>query len=162
MPFLNVRTGRVWGTVFDRCTAENFDIALALRLENSDVKDARQVFLILDNGSSHHPNTSPKRIQSLFPQVTTVHLPIHASWLNQVEIYNSIIKRKALRPADFASVAEVERRIYAFEQYYNCFAEPFGWKYGREDLTHFRQFPERIGPCSCLYRGDFARVSGGL
>jgi hypothetical protein len=114
MPFLNVHTGRVWGTVFDRCTAENFDVAVAMRLQQENVRHARTVFLNLDNGSAHHPNTSPGRLCSLFPNVVTVHLPTHAGRLNQVEVHNSIISRKALRPAAFAGVDEVESRIYAF------------------------------------------------
>lgn len=54
-----------------------------------------------------------------------VHGPIHASWLNQIEIYFSILQRKALTPNDFGSLAEVEDRILGFQQYYEAIAKPF-------------------------------------
>ena len=65
----------------------------------------------------------------------SVHMPIHASWLNQIEIYFSIVQRKVLDPNDFDSLAEVARRLNEFERYYNEIAEPFGWRFTREKLN---------------------------
>jgi hypothetical protein len=58
-----------------------------------------------------------------------VHLPVHASWLNQVEIYLSICQRKVLTPNDFADLAEVECRLLAFQRRYEQTAVPFAWRY---------------------------------
>jgi len=58
----------------------------------------------------------------------------HASWLNQVEIYFSIIQRKVLTPNDFADLTEVEQRLLAYENLYNDTARPFAWQFTREDL----------------------------
>ncbi|MGI8805301.1 MAG: IS630 family transposase, partial [Thermoleophilaceae bacterium] len=66
-----------------------------------------------------------------------VHTPVHASWLNQIEIYFSIVQRKVLTPNDFDSLATVARRLNEFERSYNEIAEPFGWKFTREDLSHW-------------------------
>jgi len=55
----------------------------------------------MDNGSSHRGEASVRRLQAAFPALVPVHGPIHASWLNQIEIYFSILQRAtdALRPA---------------------------------------------------------------
>jgi hypothetical protein len=61
--------------------------------------------------------------------------PIHAGWLNQIEIYFSIVQRKVLTPNDFASLAEVEERRLRFQERYEQIAQPFQWKFTRQDLT---------------------------
>ena len=96
---------------------------------------AERVFWIVDNGSSHRGQTSVDRLSERWPNATLIHLPIHASWLNQIEIYFSILQRKALAPNDFADLHELERTILDFERYYTQIAEPFEWKYTRTDLT---------------------------
>jgi hypothetical protein len=65
-----------------------------------------------------------------------VHLPIHASWLNQIEIYFSIIQRKVLAPNDFHDLDTVADRIIAFQDYWQATGTPFDWKFTRTDLTH--------------------------
>ena len=64
-----------------------------------------------------------------------VHLPVHASWLNQVEIYFSVLQRKLLTPDDFEGLDELAAQILAFEKHYNATARPFGWKFTRADLN---------------------------
>lgn len=64
-----------------------------------------------------------------------VHLPIHASWLNQIEIVFSIIQRKVINPADFASLAALADRLRRFENRYNENATPFDWRFTTDDLT---------------------------
>lgn len=96
--------------------------------------EARRVFWILDNGSSHRGEASVQRLQAAFPTIVPVHGPIHASWLNQIEIYFSIVQRKALTPNDFDSLADVEDRVLAFQRYYESMATPFDWRFTREDL----------------------------
>jgi hypothetical protein len=64
-----------------------------------------------------------------------VHLPVHASWLNQIEIYFSILQRKVLTPNDFRSLTLLARRILQFQERYEHIAEPFEWKFTRDDLA---------------------------
>ena len=64
-----------------------------------------------------------------------MHLPFYASWLNQIEIFFSIIQRKVLTPNDFASLQAVVDRLNAFERHYNQIAEPFEWNFNRRDLA---------------------------
>ena len=66
--------------------------------------------------------------------LTLVRLPTHASWLNQIEIYFSILQRKALTPADFSSQDAVAARILGFQEHYQRIAHPFEWKFTRRDL----------------------------
>ncbi len=63
-----------------------------------------------------------------------MHLPVHASWLNQIEIYFSIVQRKVLTPNAFPDLAAVERRLLAFEALYNDTAVPFHWRFTRQHL----------------------------
>jgi hypothetical protein len=59
--------------------------------------------------------------------------PVHSSWLNQVEIYLSIVQRKVLTPNDFADLAAVEQRLLAFQCRYEQAAKPFQWRFTRAD-----------------------------
>ena len=61
--------------------------------------------------------------------------PVHASWLNQVEVYFSIIQRKALSPNDFTDLDMIEERLTRFETRYNAAAKPFKWKFTTNDLA---------------------------
>ena len=96
---------------------------------------ARRVFWVVDNGSSHRGQTSVDRLQGEWANLRLVPLPVHASWLNQIEIYFSVIQRKVLTPNDFADLAEVESRLAAFERRYEQTAQPFEWKFTRGDLA---------------------------
>lgn len=95
---------------------------------------ARRVFWIVDNGSSHAGKTSIRRMQEAHKNASLIHLPIHASWLNQVELFFSIVQRKALTPNDFASLHELGERLLAFGDYYRQIARPFDWTFTRRDL----------------------------
>jgi len=95
---------------------------------------ARRVFWIVDNGSSHAGKTSIRRMQETHKNASLIHLPIHASWLNQVELFFSIVQRKALTPNDFASLDELGERLLAFGDYYRQIARPFDWTFTRRDL----------------------------
>jgi len=66
-----------------------------------------------------------------------VHTPVHASWLNQIEIYFSIIQRKVLTPNDFESLAAVEDRLKSFAQLHNAHPKPFNWKFDRQQLGDY-------------------------
>jgi len=95
---------------------------------------ARRAFWIVDNGSSHCGQASVDRLQGSHKNLSLVHCPVHPSWLNQVEIYNSIVQRKVLTPNDFTNL-EVEHRRLAFERRYEAPAKPFEWKLTRKDLA---------------------------
>jgi len=64
-----------------------------------------------------------------------VHLPVHASWLNQIEIYFSILQRKLLTPNDFPSLASLAQTILEFQGRYQRTAKPFEWKFTRDGLS---------------------------
>jgi transposase len=96
---------------------------------------ATRVFWIVDNGSSHRGQASIARLEGAWANLRVVHLPIHASWLNQVEIYFSVVQRKVLTPNDFGDLAEVQRRLLAFQRRYQQTATPFDWRFTRADLA---------------------------
>jgi len=75
------------------------------------------------------------RLTSAFPNLVPVHGPVHASWLNQIEIYFSIVQRKALTPNDFSCLAEVEERLLRFQDYFEAMATPFDWRFTRANLA---------------------------
>jgi hypothetical protein len=103
---------------------------------------ARRVFWIVDQGSSHRPTTFSQRLRDQFPNAVGVSLPVHASWLNQIEIYFSILERKALTPNDFPDLDAVKDRIQTFARRYNRRAKPFQWNFNRD---HLKRLIERIG-----------------
>ena len=94
----------------------------------------RHGLLDVDNGSSHAGRASIERLEGRWRNLHLIHLPIHASWLNQIELYFSILQRKALSPNDFASLAELEQRLLTFGRHYRKIAEPFAWSFTRQDL----------------------------
>ena len=70
-----------------------------------------------------------------WPTVRLVHLPVHASWLNQIEIVFSVIGRKVISPADFADLGALATRLVSFEPRYNATARPFDWTFTPADLV---------------------------
>ena len=111
----------------------------------------------MDNGASHRNWAAAARLTDAYPNAQMVHLPVHASWLNQVEVYFSVIQRKLLTPDDFEDLDELAAQILAFQKHYNAAARPFDWKFTRADLNrllarirqHDRHAPQpadRINP----------------
>lgn len=98
-------------------------------------RDARRVFWIMDNGSSHRGARCVNRLQAAYPNIVPVHGPIHASWLNQIEIYFSIVQRKVLTPNDIPSLTALEDRLLRFQEHYATVARPFQWTFSRADLV---------------------------
>ena len=92
-------------------------------------RSARRVFWIVDNGSSHRGERAAEELRDRHPRVVVVHTPVHASWLNQIELYFSIIQRKVLTPNDHANLKELERRIMAFGERYSALGKPFAWTF---------------------------------
>jgi hypothetical protein len=124
--------------VFGRCEVKN-GMAPVGRLVNEVMnqepyKSARRVFWIMDNCSAHRGQKAVDRFRATWPNAILIHTPVHASWLNQVEIYFSIVQRKVLTPNDFSSLAELEQRLLAFQSHYERTASPFKWTFTRSDL----------------------------
>jgi len=74
------------------------------------------------------------RLEGRWKKLRLIHLPIHASWLNQIELYFSIVQRKALTPNDLGSLKELSERLLAFQERYAEIARPFEWTFTRADL----------------------------
>ena len=96
---------------------------------------ARRVFWVADNGSSHRGQASVDRMAAAWPNAVLVHLPVHASWLNQVEVVFSVIQRKVIKPADLGDAAALASRLTRFQARYNAAARPFDWKFTRARLN---------------------------
>ena len=124
--------------LFGRCESKNgivsFDRLVAEVMAQPLYKEARHVFWIVDNGSAHRGSACAERLKAKYPRLIPVHGPVHASWLNQIEIYFSILQRKALTPNDFPSLEALRQRIIGFQQHYETIAKPFEWKFTRQDL----------------------------
>jgi transposase len=133
----DIHRAQVIGTIAPKTGIEPFTDLVNAVMSTEPYASAKRVFWVVDNGSSHNGQASVDRMNQAWPTATLVHLPVHASWLNQVEIYFSILQRKAINPADFADLDDLATRILAFQNRYNDTAEPFDWKYTRRDLNDF-------------------------
>lgn len=138
------------GHVFARCedtTGINSFTALAEQVMTYEpYASAKRVFWVVDNGSSHRGQAAADRLTAQFPNATMVHTPVHASWLNQVEIYFSIIQRKVVTPNDFTDLDMIEKRLAEFAQRYNQAAKPFKWKFTSNDLHDLLERLDRHQP----------------
>jgi hypothetical protein len=125
--------------LFGRCEPttgiDAFDRLVDQVMTSAPYASARRVFWIVDNGTSHRGQPSIDRLHSRWPTLRLIHLPKHASWLNQVEIYFSIVQRKVLTPNDFHNLDEVETRLLQFQDYYQQIATPFEWQFTKTDLN---------------------------
>lgn len=130
----DVRQARVFGRCESKSGIAAFDRLVDEVMNQEPYRSAKRVFWIVDNGSSHRGERSIKRLLQKRPTIVVVHLPVHASWLNQIEIYFSIVQRKVLTPNDFVSLKAVAERLLQFQKRYEQIAKPFEWKYTREDL----------------------------
>jgi hypothetical protein len=131
---LDVRRGLVIGQIESSNCIETFNQLVDWVMTQPPYDTARRVFWIVDNGGSHHPSTFPARLASRHERAIAIHLPTHASWLNQIELYFSILQRKALTPRDFSDGDEMAQRILAFEKRFSEQARPFNWKFTADDL----------------------------
>jgi len=137
----DVRRAKVFGRCESTTGIEPFDRLVQQVMEQEPYRKAPRVFWIVDNGSSHRGAASVRRLQGDYSNLILVHLPVHASWLNQVEIYFSVIQRKVLTPNDFSSLAQVAERLLTFQLYYEQIAQPFEWKFRRFVLSKNRSWP---------------------
>jgi len=130
----DVHRAKIFGRCEQTTGISSFNRLVEQVMSSEPYKSAKRVFWIVDNGSSHRGDSSVRRLTSKWPTIVPVHLPVHASWLNQVEIYFSVIQRKVLTPNDFSSLIDLERRLLHFEMMYETIAKPFKWKFTRKNL----------------------------
>ena len=130
----DVHRARVIGLCSDATGIGPFTDLVDEVMTQEPYASARRVFWIVDNGSSHRGQAAIDRLAARYPNAVMVHTPVHASWLNQVEIFFSIVQRKVVSPNDFTDLDQVQYRLTAFEQRYNATARPFKWKFTPADL----------------------------
>lgn len=124
--------------LFGRCESKisnpAFDALAADVMTTEPYASAQRVFWIVDNGTIHRGQNAIDRLQGTWPNLVLVHLPRHASWLNQIEIYFSILARKALTPTHFRDLDELADRVLRFQAEFAANAQPFDWTFTRHDL----------------------------
>ncbi|MBV8398194.1 MAG: transposase [Acetobacteraceae bacterium] len=142
----DVQEGRVMGRCEAKTGIEPFGRLVQQVMEHPEYRwpcgrrDVRsQVFWVVDNGSSHRGQASVQRLSQAYPNAILVHTPVHASWLNQVEVYFSLLQRKVLTPNDSANLQELELRIRLYEELTNSQPKPFDWKFTKYDLFDLLQ-----------------------
>jgi hypothetical protein len=131
----DVHRAKVFGRCEHKSGIASFDRLVEQVMTQRPYCQARRVFWIVDNGTSHRGDRSIQRLQGRYPNLRLIHGPVHASWLNQIEIYFSIIQRKVLTPNDCPSLSVVADRLHQFEQHFENMAKPFQWKFSREHLA---------------------------
>jgi len=130
----DVRRARIFGRCEHKVGIAPFERLVRQVMSRPPYRSAKRIFWIVDNGTSHRGQPCQQRLARKWPNLIVVHTPIHASWLNQIEIYFSIVQRKALTPNDFSSLKALQERLLAFEQHYQEVAKPFQWRFTRHDL----------------------------
>lgn len=135
----DVGTGQVVAEVVSQRTADA-TVAFLERLAAMD--PTGEVYVVWDNLNTHLDG--PSKRWTTFNErhgqrFHFVHTPIHASWLNQVEIWFSIVEKRVLKHADFADVAAAAARLVGFADYWNMHAaHPFRWtwRYRKAEDRH--------------------------
>ena len=136
---LDVHRAEVFGRCEDSTGITGFEALVEQVMTQEPYRSAQRVFWVVDNGSSHRGQKAIDRLTAQFPNAVMVHTPVHASWLNQIEIYFSVVQRKVVSPNDFTDLEVVIKRLTDFEAHYNQAAKPFKWKFTTTDLTDLLQ-----------------------
>jgi DDE superfamily endonuclease len=132
---LDVHTGNVFAATSATTGIVPFMDLMSQVMSLPEYKDAPRVFVIADNGSDHRGQAAIKRLHDAWPNAIMIHTPVHASWLNQAEIFFSITQKKVLASSDFASLEELAGTLLAFVDRYNQGARPFNWRFTAADLA---------------------------
>jgi transposase-like protein len=132
---LDVRTGKVFAATPATTGITPFMDLMSQVMTRPEYKQAPRVFVIVDNGSDHRGQVAADRLRDAFPNAIMIHTPVHASWLNQIEVFFSIIQKKVLTPGDFPGLGTLSYALLAFVNRYNRTARPFNWKFTANDLT---------------------------
>jgi transposase len=132
---LDTGTGKVFAATPDTTGITPFMDLIGQVMNRPEYKDAPRVFVIVDNGSDHRGQPAAARLRDAYPNAIMIHTPVHASWLNQIEIVFSVIQKKVLTPNDFPGLGTLSYSLLAFVNRYNRTARPFNWKFSADDLT---------------------------
>ena len=132
---LDVHTGKVFAATPATTGIKPFMDLIGQVMSRPEYNNAPRVFVIVDNGSDHRGQAAIGRLATAHPNAIMIHTPVHASWLNQIEIFFSIIQKKVVSPNDFAGLDELSRTLLAFVDRYNQTARPFNWKFTASDLN---------------------------
>ncbi len=130
----DVHRARLFGRCERKTGIAPFERLVAQVMGREPYRSARRVFFVADNGSSHRGPRAADRLRAKWPNAILVHTPIHASWLNQIEVYFSIVERKLLTPSNFSDLGALRRGLMAFQNRYQRAAKPFKWTFTRRDL----------------------------
>lgn len=130
----DVFRGKIFGRVAETTSIATFNQLLAQVMDQEPYQSNDRVFWVVDGGCAHHRSTFPTRLTGLYPNALAVLLPVHSSWLNQIELYFSIVQRKVLTPLDVADAPTLTHRLLDFQEYYAERAKPFTWKFTATDL----------------------------
>ena len=106
---LDVRTGQVFASTPLTTGIKPFMDLAGQVMARPEYKDAPRVFVIVDNGSDHRGQAAVTRLARAHPNAIMIHTPVHASWLNQIEIFFSVIQKKVVTPNDFGSLERAVR-----------------------------------------------------
>jgi transposase len=132
---VDVHTGKVSAATPATTGIAPFMDLIGQVMSRPEYKDAPRVFVIVDNGSDHRGQAAVSRLRDAYPNAIMIHTPVHASWLNQIEIVFSVIQKKVLSPGDFPGLGTLSYALLAFVNRYNRTARPFNWKFTADDLT---------------------------
>ena len=131
---LDVHTGKVFASTPVTTGIKPFMDLAGQVMARPEYSSAPRVFVIVDNGSDHRGQAAIRRLAAACPNAIMIHTPVHASWLNQIEIFFSVIQKKVVTPNDFASLGALSRTLLGFVDRYNQTARPFSWKFTAADL----------------------------
>jgi transposase len=129
---LQVHHGTVSGMTSQ--TRNRWDFLAFLEQLEADIPAEQPVIAILDNLSTHKTREVDDWLAA-HPRWHFVFTPKHASWLNQVECFFSILARRLLRHGAFSGPDDLAAQMLAFVEHYNLTAKPFAWTYTGKLLT---------------------------
>lgn len=132
----DVRAGVPWGRCEPKLGIAAFDRLVEQVMSREPYASASRVFWVVDNGSSHRGAQAATRLEGRYSNLILVRTPVHASWLNQVEIFFSVLQRKVLNPVAATDVVDLTERILGFEAQCRNHPKPFNWKFTRADFRH--------------------------
>jgi transposase len=146
---LDVHTGTVFASTPPTTGIAPFMDLMGQVMSAEPYNSAPRVFVIVDNGSDHRGKKAARRLRAAWPNAIMIHTPVHASWLNQIEIFFSIVQKKVISPNDFTSTSQLAATLMAFTDRYNQTARPFNWKFTAADLAQLlQQISARQEPAS--------------
>lgn len=142
----DVHHAKLFGLCEKKTGIEPYHRLVDFVMQQEPYRSANRVFWVTDNGSSHRGKASISRLSQWYPNAIQVHTPVHASWLNQVEIFFSVVQRKLLTPNNFSDLVTLESKLLNFQAHYEKVAKPFKWKFTKDDMKNIL--------CKISYKND--------